>query len=120
MGPDNAFGHPDDEALALYRGVEADIYRTDESGTVVVSATADGQYTVDAVPSTAGGGQAREPEAVPNATNLPYDPAGPDKDCADFDTQAEAQTFYEAAGGPESDPHRLDSNGDGVVCESLL
>lgn len=120
VGFENSYGHPDDEALALYRNTGADIYRTDESGTVVVSATADGEYTVDAVPSTAGGGQAREPEAVPNATSLLYDPSGPDRDCADFQSQSEAQAFYEAAGGPESDPHRLDSNGDGIVCESLL
>ncbi|MFG6118731.1 thermonuclease family protein [Thalassobacillus sp. B23F22_16] len=51
---------------------------------------------------------------------LKYDPNGPDRDCGDFDTQKEAQAFYEAAGGPESDPHRLDGNDkDGVVCESL-
>lgn len=50
---------------------------------------------------------------------LQYDPAGPDRDCGDFETQAEAQAFYEAAGGPSSDPHRLDGNSDGVACESL-
>lgn len=43
-----------------------------------------------------------------------------DKDCSDFHTQEEAQTFYEDAGGPEEDPHRLDgSDQDGRVCESL-
>ncbi len=40
-----------------------------------------------------------------------------DKDCGDFSTQAEAQQFFEAAGS--GDPHRLDSDGDGVACESL-
>ena len=49
----------------------------------------------------------------------PYDPQGPDRDCSDFKTQAEAQAFYEAAGGPEKDPHRLDPDKDGVACESL-
>lgn len=49
----------------------------------------------------------------------PYDPQGPDRDCGDFKTQAEAQAFFEAAGGPAQDPHRLDSNSDGVACESL-
>jgi len=118
-GLGNSYGHPDEEALELYRGVGADIYRTDESGTITVTASADGSYTVDAALSTAGGGSAREPEAVPNATPLPYDPLGEDRDCGDFSTQAEAQAFFEAAGGPGSDPHRLDSDGDGVVCESL-
>lgn len=49
----------------------------------------------------------------------PYDPQGPDRDCSDFKTQKEAQAFYEAAGGPEKDPHRLDPDKDGVACESL-
>jgi hypothetical protein len=48
-----------------------------------------------------------------------YDPHGPDRDCADFATQAEAQAFFEAAGGPERDPHRLDGDNDGVACEDL-
>jgi len=37
--------------------------------------------------------------------------------CGDFETQAEAQGVFEAC-GPE-DVHRLDSDGDGVVCEGL-
>ncbi len=48
-----------------------------------------------------------------------FDPAGPDRNCSDFDTWREAQDFFEAAGGPDEDPHRLDINGDGVACESL-
>lgn len=42
-----------------------------------------------------------------------------DKDCSDFDTQAQAQNFYEN-NNPGSDPHRLDGDdNDGIVCESL-
>ncbi|QST01796.1 thermonuclease family protein [Pontibacillus sp. ALD_SL1] len=53
-------------------------------------------------------------------TSLPYDPNGPDRDCGDFDSHETAQAFFEAAGGPERDPHRLDgSDGDGLACESL-
>jgi endonuclease YncB( thermonuclease family) len=47
-------------------------------------------------------------------------PAGAftDKDCSDFDTQAEAQAFYDNAG--PGDPHRLDGDdNDGRACESL-
>ncbi len=40
-----------------------------------------------------------------------------DRDCKDFLTQEEAQRFYEAA--QQGDPHRLDSDGDGVACEGL-
>lgn len=50
---------------------------------------------------------------------LRYDPNGPDRDCSDFSTQQEAQIFFEAAGGPYSDPHKLDSDGDGIACENL-
>ncbi|MFD2628499.1 thermonuclease family protein [Oceanobacillus kapialis] len=61
-----------------------------------------------------------EPKAEEASNDLSYDPEGPDRDCGDFDSQQQAQTFYEAAGGPDSDPHRLDGNDrDGVVCESL-
>jgi micrococcal nuclease len=42
-----------------------------------------------------------------------------DKDCKDFLTQKEAQDFFTSFGGPAKDPHKLDSNGDGTVCESL-
>jgi endonuclease YncB( thermonuclease family) len=41
-----------------------------------------------------------------------------DRDCGDFASQRAAQVFYLRAGGPRSDPHRLDSDGDHVVCES--
>ncbi len=40
-----------------------------------------------------------------------------DRDCSDFETQAEAQRFFEEAG--PGDPHRLDADGDGEACESL-
>jgi competence protein ComEC len=42
-----------------------------------------------------------------------------DMDCSDFSTWKEAQDFFISKGGPESDPHRLDRNGDGYACESL-
>ena len=42
-----------------------------------------------------------------------------DRDCSDFETQPEAQRFFEQAGGPAQDPHRLDGDGDGRACESL-
>jgi competence protein ComEC len=122
VGEDNSYGHPSPEALTLYESVGADIYRTDLSGTIIVSATADGQYAVNADPSDpqlAAPAPAQPEETEPSETSsLAYDPFGPDRDCGDFSTQAEAQAFYEAAGGPESDPHRLDSEGDGIACES--
>ena len=79
------------------------------------------------VGSSADGAPALMP-APPMATATPisspdgslrYDPNGPDRDCGDFDTWDEAQAFYIAAGGPETDRHRLDGDRDGVACNSL-
>lgn len=39
--------------------------------------------------------------------------------CEDFDTQPEAQRFFENAGGVENDVNRLDGNKDGVACQAL-
>jgi hypothetical protein len=47
-----------------------------------------------------------------------YDPFR-NYDCGQFAAQAEAQAAFIAAGGPSSDPHRLDQDGDGIACESL-
>ena len=52
-------------------------------------------------------------------TRLFLDSGEPDKDCNDFRTQREAQSFFEKNGGPLNDPHNLDRDGDGRVCESL-
>jgi len=64
---------------------------------------------------------ARAPTAAspPTPPALRYDPFGPDRNCGDFRTQREAQAFYEAAGGPARDSHKLDRDNDGVACQSL-
>lgn len=66
---------------------------------------------------TGGVAAATSVPAQPTA-GLRFDPLGPDRDCGDFASQAEAQAFYVAAGGPASDPHRLDRDHDGIACES--
>lgn len=45
----------------------------------------------------------KAPSLILKANALMYDPHGADRDCGDFDSQQEAQDFYEAAGGPDSD-----------------
>lgn len=62
---------------------------------------------------------AADPTSPTSPASPGFDPQGPDRDCSDFATHAEAQAFYEAAGGPARDPHKLDSDKDGVACESL-
>ena len=44
---------------------------------------------------------------------------GGDLNCNDFETWQEANAFFIQAGGPTSDPHRLDGNNDGIPCQSL-
>jgi len=46
VGDGNTFGHPHAEALALYREVEAQVYRTDRHGTITVTGWADGRIRV--------------------------------------------------------------------------
>lgn len=41
-----------------------------------------------------------------------------DRDCSDFNTQRQAQHFYEKH-NPSRDPHRLDADHDGIACEDL-
>lgn len=39
------------------------------------------------------------------------------RNCSDFSSSLAAQQFFLAAGGPSSDPHDLDRDGDGFACE---
>jgi hypothetical protein len=39
--------------------------------------------------------------------------------CDDFDTQREAQVFFEKVGGVNNDLNRLDGDNDGKACEAL-
>ncbi len=51
-GRDNSYGHPDYETLAILNEVGADIYRTDEQGTIQVTADQHKKITVDKKAST--------------------------------------------------------------------
>ena len=108
------------EAQAFFEaegGPQSDPHRLDHDGDGIACESlpgAPGQST----PTP----ESRAPTPTPTPTPTPgtvYDPEGPDRNCSDFDTWAEAQAFYEAAGGPESDPHGLDRDGNGIACESL-
>jgi Excalibur calcium-binding domain len=43
-----------------------------------------------------------------------------DRDCSDFKSWNQAQSFFKDHGGPKRDPHRLDGDHDGIACERLL
>ena len=72
----------------------------------------------DAIPQPAPASATATPVPASDG-ELRYDPDGPDRNCGDFDTWDEAQAFYIAAGGPATDRHRLDGDGDGEACNSL-
>lgn len=42
---------------------------------------------------------------------------GGDRDCRDFNSQSEAQSFFVSIG--PGDPHNLDADNDGIACEHL-
>jgi len=49
----NTYGHPHEEALALYRSVDATVYRTDRDGRVTVQAWPSGAFRVRTASTTA-------------------------------------------------------------------
>ncbi len=58
----------------------------------------------------------------PTKTSCKYSCSGPDRDCSDFSTHSEAQSFFSCCGfTATNDPMRLDGTGvdDGIACESL-
>ena len=72
----------------------------------------------------------KKPTKKPTATKKPpkkaryYRPKGwdgySDVDCADFKTHKQAQSFFKGTGGSRSkDPYGLDSEHDGIACETL-
>lgn len=126
-GRHNSYGHPHSGPLANLAAVGATVYGTDIHGTVIVET--DG-VEVQVMTELAEPLPAHPVPVQVMVTALPtgmtdeepvlrYDPFGPDRDCRHFDTHAEAQAFFLAAGGPARDPHRLDGDSDGIACESL-
>jgi micrococcal nuclease len=55
----------------------------------------------------------------PASTSSPAPSLTGDRDCPNFSSQHEAQDYFEAKGGPQSDPDRLDADHDGMACDSL-
>jgi uncharacterized protein YjbI with pentapeptide repeats len=79
---------------------------------MVSPAGIDGETANGATPTASSQLLNATPVTAPAAASLA------DRDCEDFPTQVEAQAFYEAAGGPQLDLHRLDVDGDGIACAS--
>lgn len=61
--------------------------------------------------------QTSDPAATPANTSGQYECSRNAYNCSDFQTQAEAQSVFDACA--PTDVHKLDSDGDKEVCESL-
>jgi hypothetical protein len=116
-GPDE-WRPPDESYWCQYATAEEWETLIDMLGTCSEEVVIDGEGSIPTVPPI-----------VPILTLTPttasgstprYDPFGSDRNCGDFASWQEAQEFYEVAGGPTTDHHRLDGNRDGIACESLL
>jgi competence protein ComEC len=125
-GRGNSYGHPHRGTIENLQQVGADIYGTDVNSTIVISTDGLEMSIQTNVASIAlvDASQAVTISVMPAPQNaetieLRDDVNDPDRDCGGFDTHAEAQAFFEAAGGPQADPHRLDGDNDGIACESL-
>lgn len=68
--------------------------------------------------NAAGVGARASVNVITVGTPTPPPPPGQDKDCSDFDNQAAAQKFF-LDHDPDHDPYGLDSDYDGIACESL-
>jgi hypothetical protein len=63
-------------------------------------------------------GVSTQPANAAGAAVVPTTVQHRDANCSDFGSQASAQQYFLNHGGPDSDPDGLDSDGDGVACES--
>jgi competence protein ComEC len=105
VGAQNTYGHPHADALRLYAGVGATILRTDEHGTVTVTAARDGTYEVavergGGVPVSGAGGVAPGAGAPTQAVPMQAAPMGLDSSCIDLNA-ADSATLERLPGiGP--------------------
>ena len=104
-------------ATASEAGALREMLATCDEPTSLVTVPVDGASPTAPKPATP---TPQPATATPSEEEeLLYDPDGPDRNCGDFDTWEQAQAFYIAAGGPDTDRHRLDGDKDGIACNSL-
>ena len=70
-------------------------------------------------PQRDSGSSRQDARPTPTATPQPIEDEFQDRNCGDFETWQEAQSFFLSEGGPSEDPHRLDGDGNGIACQSL-
>nr|WP_221269878.1 excalibur calcium-binding domain-containing protein [Deinococcus budaensis] len=118
VGPNN-YGHPTAEALALYRRVNAAVYRTDLQGTVTVVVQPGGRFAIltergAPMPANRSAASPAAAAAPARPPAIPPTPATPGyRSCAEA-RAAEAAPLRR--GQPGYNP-ALDRDRDGVACE---
>ncbi|MPY68159.1 MBL fold metallo-hydrolase [Deinococcus sp. SDU3-2] len=116
VGPNN-YGHPTGAALNLYRKVGANVFRTDQQGTVTVTVQPGGKY---AITTERQGGVKPAPAATPTPRPQPAPtPVTPPPSSVYYPNCAAARAAGAApvrVGQPGYGRH-LDRDGDGVGCE---
>lgn len=60
------------------------------------------------------------PTQTPTSGGTTYNCSSNTYNCTDFTTKAEAQNVFNQCGGVNNDVHKLDQDGDGEACETLL
>ena len=131
VGPNN-YGHPTASALNLYRSVGAQVYRTDQQGTVTVTVRPGGAYTIT---TERGAGRGATQPATPAARPVPAAKPAPTPAAPTAPVTRPAPTApvpgvvyancaaVRAAGaapiraGQPGYSRKLDRDGDGVACE---
>lgn len=112
----NNYGHPTSEALALYKGVGAAIYRTDLNGTVTVTVQPGGKYTLATEKGTGTTPQTRPAAPAPQAP-APIPTLPPSSvtypNCAAVRAAGKAPLLV----GQPGYSRKLDRDGDGRACE---
>jgi beta-lactamase superfamily II metal-dependent hydrolase len=125
VGATNSYGHPTQEVLRrIGCAVPGSwILRTDIHGTIILSVDADAKAyyrtTTGVAPIVATCNNHSEP-GNDRESGVPCDCSGPDLNCSDFSTHAEAQRCYDYCKSQGyGDVFRLDGDKDGSACESL-
>jgi hypothetical protein len=114
VGGENTYGHPHQETLDRLAAAGVTVYRTDQDSTVLLTSDCNTYSITTASPTPTA---TSTPTPTPVSLEAVCGPcAATDCNCADFDTQAEAQACLNA---DHSDPFRLDANNDGIACASL-
>ncbi|WP_407650130.1 excalibur calcium-binding domain-containing protein [Deinococcus rhizophilus] len=115
VGPNN-YGHPTSTALNLYRKVGANVFRTDQQGTVTVRVQPGGRYAITTERRAAAPAPASAP--APRSQPAPV-PVAPSASSVYYPNCAAARAAGAApvrVGQPGYGTH-LDRDRDGVGCE---